>query len=229
MRKFSKLKLRTHLLLQYLQPSYGSLDFAWDNPGEPVPVTHSHLSWSSIILYCFYHLLRSIASSMFNLRPWEPFCTTSLQVLFDLPLGLEPFTLYSIHFFTQTLSSFSNTCPYYYNLFCCSNNIMLSNVSISTLYLEFYLLPYTSMWPFSSLPTEMPPHFLFLQAGPQFHAAFADNSCTISLTINDISLLISNGNNCLNIYHPIRILVFTAASISPSILHMSLFTTTVTT
>ena len=37
-----------------LQPFYGSLDFVWDNPGEPVPeetFTHSHLSWSSIIPY----------------------------------------------------------------------------------------------------------------------------------------------------------------------------------
>jgi len=33
---------------------YGSLDFVRDNPGEPVPdetSTHSHLSWSSIILH----------------------------------------------------------------------------------------------------------------------------------------------------------------------------------
>ena len=33
---------------------HGSLDFVRDNPGEPVPeeiFTHSHLSWSSIILY----------------------------------------------------------------------------------------------------------------------------------------------------------------------------------
>jgi len=35
---------------------YGSLDFVWDNPGEPVPeetFTHSHLSWSSVIPYLF--------------------------------------------------------------------------------------------------------------------------------------------------------------------------------
>jgi len=33
---------------------YGSLNFAWDNPGEPVleeTFTHSHLLWSSIIPY----------------------------------------------------------------------------------------------------------------------------------------------------------------------------------
>jgi len=41
-------------LLLLLLPFYGSLDFVWDNPGEPVPeetLTHSHLSWSSIIHY----------------------------------------------------------------------------------------------------------------------------------------------------------------------------------
>ena len=36
--------------------------------------------------------------------------TTSFQVLFGLPLGLEPPTSYSMHFFTQ--SSFRCTCPY---------------------------------------------------------------------------------------------------------------------
>ena len=48
-----------------------------------------------------------------------------------LPLGLEPSTLYSIHFFTQSLSSYRNTCPYHRNLFCCSTEIMSSNPSLS--------------------------------------------------------------------------------------------------
>jgi len=36
------------------------------------------------------------------------------------------------------------------------------------------------------------------------------------LLINDISLLVSNGTNCWNLFHPIRILASTAASASPS-------------
>ena len=48
-----------------------------------------------------FHLPRSIASSLFKLRAWQSFCTTSFHVLFDLPLGLEPSTSYSIHFFTN--------------------------------------------------------------------------------------------------------------------------------
>jgi len=80
---------------------------------------HSHPSWSMIRMGVsggmpssmripisdhrasfinFLHLLRSTASSLFNLRAWQSFSTTSLQVLFCLPLGLGPSrpTLYSI-------------------------------------------------------------------------------------------------------------------------------------
>ena len=53
------------------------------------------------IFISFFHLPRSIASSLFKSRAWQSFCTTSFHVLFGLPLGLEPSTLYSIHFFTQ--------------------------------------------------------------------------------------------------------------------------------
>jgi len=93
----------------HTQPFYGSVDFVWDNSGELVPeetFTHSHSSWSSIIHICFLHLLRSLASSLFNPRALQSFSTISLQVYFGLPLGLAPSTSYSIHFFTQSLSSF---------------------------------------------------------------------------------------------------------------------------
>ena len=74
----------------------------------------------------FFHLLRSTASSLFNLCAWQSFCTTSHQILFGLPLGLEPSISYSIHFFTQSVFSFCSTCPYHHNLFCCSINIISS-------------------------------------------------------------------------------------------------------
>jgi len=45
----------------------------------------------------FLHLLRPTSSSLFNLRAWQSFYTTSLQVLFGLPLGLERCTSYCIH------------------------------------------------------------------------------------------------------------------------------------
>jgi len=48
------------------------------------------------IFITFFHLPRSIASSLFKLRAWQSFCTTSFHVLFGLPLGLEPSTSYFI-------------------------------------------------------------------------------------------------------------------------------------
>ena len=83
------------------------------------------------IFISFFHLLRSIGSSKFNLPARQSFCTTSLQVLFGLPLGLEPSTLYYIHFFTQSVSSFCNTCPYHRSLFCCSSKTISSMPSLS--------------------------------------------------------------------------------------------------
>ena len=77
----------------HTQPFYGSVEFVRDNQGEPVPqetFTHSHSSWSSIILICLLHLLRSMASSLFNPRALRSFSTMSLQVFFSLPLGLAP-------------------------------------------------------------------------------------------------------------------------------------------
>jgi len=83
------------------------------------------------IFISFFHLPRSIASSLFKLRAWQSFCTTSFHILFGLPLGLEPYTSYSIHFFTQSVPSFRSTCPYHHNLFCCSINIISSIPSLS--------------------------------------------------------------------------------------------------
>ena len=53
----------------------------------------------------FLHLQQTTASSLFSLRTWQSSQTTSFQVLFGLPLGLEPSTSYSMHLFTQSSSS----------------------------------------------------------------------------------------------------------------------------
>jgi len=58
--------------------------FVHDYPGEPVleeTFTHSHLSWSSSIFISFFHLLWSIASSLFNLRCSILFCVLLLPVI----------------------------------------------------------------------------------------------------------------------------------------------------
>ena len=118
----------THTHTAVLRP------FVWVYPGEPVPeetFIHSHPSCSSTILISFLHLLRIMASSLLNPRTWQSLCTTSNHVLFGLPLGLEPTTSNTIHFFTQSLSSFRNTCPYHRNLFCCSSDVMSTIPSLS--------------------------------------------------------------------------------------------------
>jgi len=97
---------------------------------SPTYTYHGHQS----SLICFIHLLLSMASSLFSTRTWQSFSAISLQVFFGLPLGLAPSTSYSIHFFTQSLSSFRNTCRYHCNLFYCSTEIMSSNPCLSTLY-----------------------------------------------------------------------------------------------
>jgi len=70
-----------------------------------------------------------MAFSLFNLRASQSSSTISLHVFFGIPLDLVPSTSYSIHFFTQSLSSFRRTCPYHRNLFCCSTEIMSHNRS----------------------------------------------------------------------------------------------------
>ena len=72
--------------------------------------THTHPDYRTSFIN-FLHLLQSIASSVFSLRAWQSSLTTSLQVLFGLPLGVAPSTSYSMHFFTQSSSSFHSTCP----------------------------------------------------------------------------------------------------------------------
>ena len=107
--------------------------------------THTHPDHQTSFIN-FLHLLWSIASSMFSLHAWQSSLTTSLQVLFGLPLGLGPSTSYSMHFFTHSSSSFRSTWPYHHSLFCCNTNAMLSipSLSLSSLLgnLSFTLMPH---------------------------------------------------------------------------------------
>jgi len=93
-------------------------------------LTHTYCGHQSSLI-CFLHLLRSMASSLFNLCAWQSFSTISLKVFFCLPLSLTPSTSYSIHFFIQSLSSFHSTGPYHRNLFCCSTETMSPNPGLS--------------------------------------------------------------------------------------------------
>ena len=62
-----------------------------DGPFAHLP-THTHPDHQTSFIN-FLHLLQSTAYSLFSLRAWQSFSTTSLQVLFGLPLGLGPSTL----------------------------------------------------------------------------------------------------------------------------------------
>ena len=77
--------------------------------------THTHHDDRTSIVN-FLHLLRYIASSLFSLSARQSSLTTSLQVLFGLPLGLGPSTSYSMHFFTQSLPSFWHNKRTYTNM-----------------------------------------------------------------------------------------------------------------
>jgi len=132
--------------------------------------TQSHISWSSAILS---QLLRSVASSLFNLCDWQPFCMTSVHVLFGLPLDLAPSTLYSIHSSLNHCFLFTAHARIITTCFAVVPRLCLPfPVSFSTLLgtVIFYLNVTHPSAHFSSLPTEVPPHFL--QARSHFHATY---------------------------------------------------------
>jgi len=127
------------------QSFYGSLGFVQHYLNEPVPeetFTHSHLLWSSVIPPSI--TIHGILPVQFTCQ--RVLSTTSLQVFFGLPLSLAPSTSYSIHFFTQSLPSFRNTCPCHRNLFRCSSKIMsyIPSLSLNSILgtQSFTLTPY---------------------------------------------------------------------------------------
>jgi len=139
--------IATPVLQLLLQPFYGSLDFVWGSPGEPVPeetFTHSHLSWSSIILYL---LPPSVMIHVILLVQFT--CLTAFFHNFCPSFLWSTSWSGTLHFILHTflhpvIVFFCSTCPYHRNLFCCtcSTEIMSPNPSLylSTLYLELYLV-----------------------------------------------------------------------------------------
>jgi len=173
---------------------------------SPTHTYHGHQS----SLICFLHLLWFMASSLFSLHDWQSFSTISLKVFFGLPLGLAPSTLYCIHFFTQSLSSFCSTCPYHHNLFCCSTEIMSFNPSLSLnpllgtlscslmprIHLTFLISAHWSATSISFLTGQVSlPCNILLRTQLLYN---------LPLTITDISLLVSSGTNCWNLSYTIK-------------------------
>ena len=142
-----------------------------------------------------------IHSIFFALRAWQSFSTTSLQVLFGLPLGLGLLAfLHPIITNTNAVSSIPNL----------SLSSLLGNLSFSLtphIHLTILISARRSATSFSFLTGQVS-----LPRNMLLHTQLLYN---IPLIINDMSLLISSGTNCLNLFLSIRILAFTAASASP--------------
>jgi len=87
--------------------------------------------------------------------------------LFYLVVWHPPLHTPYISFFIQSLSSFCNTCPCCHNLFCCSTEIMSSNPSLSTHYLELFYLnaAHPSDYPFLC---SLKSHLIFFSYRPGF-------------------------------------------------------------
>jgi len=86
----------------HTQLFHGSMDFVWDNPGEPVPeetFTHLHLSWSSIVPYLLYP-----STTIHGILPVQSTCLTvffhNLSPSF-LWLTSWPGTHFILHTFLQ--------------------------------------------------------------------------------------------------------------------------------
>jgi len=104
---------------------------AWNDPGKPVSketFTHSHLSWSSIILYQLppSTMIHSILPVQFTcltvFLPPSPLWSTSWS-------GTIHFILHT--FLHSIIVFFLHTCPHQRSLLCCSTEIISSNPSLS--------------------------------------------------------------------------------------------------
>jgi len=177
--------------------------------------THTHPDrWTSFIN--LLHLLWSIASSLFNLHAWPSFFYNLCPGPLWSSSILGPSTSYSIHFFTQSSSSFHSTCPYHRSLFCCSTNVISSVPNLS------HLLTWKSV-------------FYLNATHPSDHSHLCSLKCQVSLPCNllfctqllyNLPFIINDtflcsGTNYLNLFQPVRILASTAVSASPSTLNMS--------
>jgi len=178
---------------------------------SPTHTCHGHQS-SPSASFIYYDPWRPL----FNLHAWHVFfynlCPSFLWST-SWPGSLHIILHTFLH---QIIDFLSQQCPYHHNMFCCSTEIMSSNPSLSLNpllgTLPFSLMLHIYLWPFASLPAEVPPHFPFFWA-----------ACNILLCpqlLYNLPLII-NGTNCLNLFHTIRVLVSTSASAYPSTFNMS--------
>jgi len=194
----------------YTQTFYGSLNFVWDNSGEPVPeetFTRSHLSWSSIVPYLLHP-----SNTIHGILP--------VQSTFSLfPQSLSKFSLVYLlawhpPLHTPYISSPNHCLPFVthaHTIATCFGvvlrlcHLILVSLSSSQPFTWNYILLLHTTHPTSrchlcSLKCDL--IFLSLPCNILLCTQLLYN---LPLTFNDISLLVSNGANCLNLFHPIRI------------------------
>jgi len=152
--------------LLLLLPFYSSLDLVQNNPVEPAPERNIHTLTPIVVIN------HPLSASSIYYDPWHPPC--SICVLDSLfAQSLSTFSLVYLLVWHPPLHTPYISSPNHYLLFaahvhtietCFAVVPKLSNPSLS---LNFLLgtLPFsltcTFIWPFSSLLTEVPPHFPF--------------------------------------------------------------------
>ena len=165
------------------------------------------------------HALSTSPFTMIHSIPFIQFtCLTVFLFVLD-PLFHTPCISSPNHIF-----SFRSTCPYHRSLFCCNTNASIPNLSLSAPYLEICQLNATHPPDHSHLCSLSATSFSFLTGQVPLPCNMLLRTqllYNLPVIINDTSLLVSSGTNCLNWFQPILILASTAASTSPSTLSMS--------
>jgi len=126
---------------------------------------------------------------------------------------MAPSTSYSIHFFTQSLSSFHSTTYFAVVPRLCHLILVSLSQPFTSELLSFSLMPHIHLTILISAHwSATSSSFLTGQVSLPCNILLCTQLLyNLPLTINDISLLVSNGTNWQNLFHSIRILVSTAS------------------
>ena len=179
------------------KPFYGSWESVWDNIGEPAQeetFTHSHLSWSSVIPYLLPpSLMIHGILPLFNLCAWQ-FLTQFLSkfllvclLAWHHPL-CTPYISSSNHCLlfaarAHTIATSSNPTL--------SLNPLLETLSCSLMLHIHLTILVSARWSATSFS------FLVGQDSHQCNIQLRTQLLyNLPITINDISLLVTNGTNC---------------------------------
>jgi len=140
-----------------------------------------YLSWYSAILRQFPFIYYD-----HSILPVQFIClTVFLNHLCPGPFW-SSFWSRTLHFIPHTflhpvIVSFSSLSTHAHTITTCFAAVVrLYHLFLISLW-TFYILHYTSIWPFSCLLAEVPPHFLSLQTRFHFHATYYE-CCTVSIS-----------------------------------------------